>query len=113
MEHKKNIAEITAKSIASSLVNFTTREDHEPSIIDPLTETCNPIYMHDILKRELHRVAREKGPLGVIVLDVDHLRHFHDTYGREAQDMLLHKIGVFIMRRMRAEDIGAGAERDL
>ena len=105
MEHKTNIAEITAKSIASSLVNFTTREEHEQSIIDPLTETYSTIYMHDIFERELHRMARKKGQLGIIVLDVDHLKHFHDTYGREAQDMLLRTIGVFIMRRMRAEDI--------
>ncbi len=104
-EHKKNLAEITARSIALSLVNLKLREDREQSLIDPLTETFNGTYMHHLFERELHRSARTKSSLGIIVLAVDHFREFHDTYGREAQDALLRKIGVFIMRRIRAEDI--------
>ena|GEM_PF-3880868 len=104
-DHKKNLAEITAKSIALSLVNFKLREDNEQSIIDPLTETCNRRYMRDILERELHRLARKKSSLGIIMLDVDHFRQFYDAYGPELKDVLLRKIGVFIRRRIRAEDI--------
>ncbi len=103
--HKKKIAEITANTIAVSMVNFKLREDHEQSIIDPLTETCSRTYMHDIFGRELHRMARKKSSLGIIVLEVDHFKQLQDTYGREAKDVLLRKVGVFIMRRMRAEDI--------
>ncbi len=104
-EHKKYLAEITAKSIALSLVNFKLREDHEQSIIDPLSETYSSIYMHDMFGRELHRMARKKSSMGTIVLEVDHFSQFHDTYGREAKDVLLHKMGIFIRRRIRAEDI--------
>ena len=104
-EHKTKLAEITAKSIALSLVNFKLREDHGQSIIDPLTETCSRRYMLALFERELHRMARKKSPMGIIMLDVDHFRQFYDTYGPEAKDDLLRKIGMFIRRRMRAEDI--------
>jgi diguanylate cyclase (GGDEF)-like protein len=75
------------------------------SIRDPLTGLFNRRFMEESLELELRRATRNQRPLGVIMLDLDHFKHFNDTFGHEAGDTLLRELGTFLQSNIRAEDI--------
>jgi len=72
---------------------------------DSLTGLYNRRYVEQVLEREMLRAARNKRPVGVIMLDLDHFKRFNDTYGHEAGDTLLRALGDYLVTRVRAEDI--------
>jgi diguanylate cyclase (GGDEF)-like protein len=75
------------------------------SVRDPLTGLFNRRYMEETLEREIRRAARANGPVSIIMLDVDHFKHYNDTFGHEAGDIVLREIGALLRMQVRAEDI--------
>jgi diguanylate cyclase (GGDEF)-like protein len=61
--------------------------------------------MEETLERELLRASRNGLPLGIIMMDVDDFKHFNDTYGHLAGDMVLRKLGSLLLGNVRGEDI--------
>ena len=56
---------------------------------DPLTGTDNRRAMGAILERELARARRDKEPMSVAMVDIDHFKNINDTYGHAAGDAAL------------------------
>ncbi len=109
-EHENNynrhIVSTMAKLTALALGNIKQHEALQNyAIYDSLTGLFNRRYMEETLKREISRVARNKEPLGLIMVDIDHFKQFNDAYGHAAGDMLLRSIGDFFRDRIRREDI--------
>jgi len=105
-EAKEQLAITVAGQIALALANLRLHESLKvQSIRDPLTGLFNRRYMEESLERELRRAVRGQHSLGVIMLDLDHFKHFNDTFGHEAGDMLLHTLSKFLQTRLRGEDI--------
>src|SRR3989441_716153 len=103
---QQRLAVTTAGHIALGLANLRLRETlRMQSIRDPLTGLFNRRYMEESLVRELRRAARNQRRLGAIMLDLDKFKVFNDTYGHEAGDALLRKLGGFLRSRTRGEDI--------
>ena len=50
----------------------------ELSVRDSLTGLFNRRYLEETLERELSRASRAKRSLGIIMLDLDNLKHFND-----------------------------------
>lgn len=75
------------------------------SIHDPLTGLYNRRHMEAALDREAHRVLRRQSSLGILMFDIDHFKIFNDTYGHEAGDVVLQKIGTLLKQHSRKEDI--------
>lgn len=97
---------ITTERISLAIANLRLRESlRMQSIRDPLTGLFNRRYMEETLERELHRMARHKRALGLIMLDIDHFKQFNDTYGHLAGDSILQKIGHVLKESTRGEDI--------
>jgi diguanylate cyclase (GGDEF)-like protein len=89
-----------------ALSNLKLREAlREQSIRDPLTGLYNRRYMEEVLKQHISRVTRHLHPLGIIMIDIDHFKHFNDTNGHAAGDALLRELGEFLQRRIRGEDV--------
>jgi diguanylate cyclase (GGDEF)-like protein/PAS domain S-box-containing protein len=59
------------------------------AVRDPLTNLFNRRYLDETLDRELARAARERYPVCVIMMDLDHFKRVNDTYGHEAGDQVL------------------------
>ena len=61
--------------------------------------------MEESLEREARRAKRHNTPIGIIMLDIDHFKHFNDIFGHEAGDIVLKELGTFLRANTRGEDI--------
>ncbi len=105
-ESRQQFALSVAYRSALALANLKLRETlHQQSIRDPLTGLFNRRYMEESLEREMHRVIRGQHPLGVVMIDIDHFKHFNDTFGHEAGDAILRALGSLLRTKIRLEDI--------
>lgn len=103
---RQQLASAVAEHLALALANIKLRETlKNQSIRDPLTGLFNRRYMEESLERELIRCQRKQQPLSIIMLDVDHFKRFNDTFGHEAGDAVLRKLGQFLLRHIRGSDI--------
>ncbi|NJN65340.1 MAG: PAS domain S-box protein [Chloroflexaceae bacterium] len=100
------LATMMAEQVAMALANLRLREQlQDQAIRDALTGLYNRRYLDDTLVRELHRAARHRHSVGVIMLDIDHFKRFNDRYGHDAGDAMLMAVGEFLQTHVRREDI--------
>jgi len=105
-EPKQHLVVAVAEHVALSLSNLKLHETlRSQSIRDPLTGLFNRRFMEESLIREVLRAARNQGPLGVIMIDLDGFKSFNDTFGHDAGDALLREFGFLLRNNIRAEDI--------
>ncbi|MBZ8182124.1 PAS domain S-box protein [Oscillatoria salina] len=103
---KRHLAITFAEHIALALANLKLRETlHNQSIRDPLTGLFNRRYLEESLDREIQRAYRNQQTIGAIMIDIDHFKRFNDTFGHEAGDAVLRKVGDFLKTSIRSADI--------
>ena len=100
-----NIRDITERKQAQDALLKSQALLREQSVRDHLTGLFNRRYMEETLERELLRAARKQLSLGIIMLDVDNLKQFNDTWGHAAGDEILRELGGLLLRQVRGEDI--------
>jgi diguanylate cyclase (GGDEF)-like protein len=72
---------------------------------DPLTGLINRRHMLNWLCDELKRCKRYQRQLCMIMFDVDHFKHFNDTYGHAAGDTVLITLGQLLPQIVREVDL--------
>jgi diguanylate cyclase (GGDEF)-like protein/PAS domain S-box-containing protein len=100
-----NIRDITDRKQAQDALLKSQALLREQSVRDHLTGLFNRRYMEATLERELLRAARKQLSVGIIMLDVDNLKQFNDTWGHAAGDEILRELGNLLLRQVRADDI--------
>lgn len=100
-----NIRDITERKQAQDALLKSQALLREQSVRDHLTGLFNRRYMEETLERELLRAARKQLSLGIIMLDLDNLKQFNDTWGHAAGDEVLGALGSLLLRQVRGEDI--------
>ena len=78
---------------------------HHLSMRDPLTGLFNRRYLDETMEREMERARRVGASVGVIVLDIDHFKRLNDTFGHDAGDHVLARIGELLRHLARGSDI--------
>jgi diguanylate cyclase (GGDEF)-like protein len=76
----------------------------EQTHIDSLTGVFNHGYFLKILKEQADVSKAANTPLSLIMLDVDHFKHYNDTYGHLAGDEILTKLCDAIRRHIKRTD---------
>jgi two-component system cell cycle response regulator len=76
----------------------------EQATKDSLTHLWNRSSILEHLARELSRAVREKGPVGVVMVDLDHFKSVNDTYGHLAGDAVLCEAARRMQNAMRPYD---------
>jgi len=71
---------------------------------DGLTSLWNRKAILEILQRELLRAQRDRQPVGLIMIDVDHFKHINDSRGHAAGDSVLRIIASGIAAVVRPYD---------
>lgn len=100
------LAVMIARHTSLILANLHVRQKlYNQSIRDPLTNLFNRRYMSEMLEREIGKATRHQESIGVMMIDVDYFKDYNDTYGHDAGDEVLRKIGIFLQAFIRAEDI--------
>ncbi len=106
LQRWRQLGDAMAHQVALALNNLVLREQlQQQATRDGLTGLYNRRYLDATLPRELQRVARQQQSIGVIMLDIDHFKHFNDSYGHDAGDALLRAVGAFLRNNTRGEDI--------
>lgn len=75
------------------------------AVRDELTNVLNRRGFLQIANAELIRGRRYNHPIGMILLDMDHLKRINDTYGHAAGDMALVEISKFCIKNTREIDV--------
>lgn len=77
----------------------------EQATHDALTGLYNRRHLDDQLPVELRRTEREKQPLTLAMLDIDHFKQFNDRFGHEAGDLVLKTLSGLLRSRIRPYDM--------
>jgi diguanylate cyclase (GGDEF)-like protein/PAS domain S-box-containing protein len=77
----------------------------EQATRDSLTGLFNRRYLEETLVREFQRAMRENSTVCIIMMDIDGFKSFNDTYGHDAGDLLMRKLGGFLQSEIRSSDI--------
>ncbi len=97
---------VFAENVALSLVNLRLRETlRNQSIRDPLTGLFNRRYLQETLELDFARAIRSDSPLACIMMDVDHFKHFNDSFGHDAGDTVLKQMGQTLAAQIRKGDV--------
>ena len=64
----------------------------ERSVHDALTGVYNRGYFNDQFPRDIRRAQRERAPLALLLVDVDHFKSYNDTFGHPQGDACLKAI---------------------
>lgn len=71
---------------------------------DALTGAWNRYRLENKLNEEIAAAERYDRPLSVLLFDIDHFKHFNDTYGHEAGDQVLQAVARDIQLTLRPTD---------
>lgn len=76
----------------------------EQALKDALTGVWNRRALFDLLERELYRSQRDRVPVTLVMIDMDHFKAINDTYGHQTGDDVLREAAGRILQAMRPYD---------
>ena len=79
----------------------------EQATTDGLTGLKNKRFLGEALDVHVSRAVRQREPLSVILLDVDHFKAFNDTFGHQAGDDVLRAVAATLQGSVREHDVVA------
>lgn len=104
-EEDLEFLQILAKMLAICLRNETL---YRCSIIDDLTGVASRGHFEAQLSQELNRIATYgHRSMGLVMLDVDHFKHFNDNYGHQTGDRVLQELTKVLVHQVRNVDLVA------
>lgn len=74
------------------------------AITDGLTELYNHRHFHERLAKEVERSNRTGLPLSLLMIDVDHFKHYNDLNGHPAGDSVLRRVAQLLSEGRRLND---------
>ena len=100
-------------AVVESLRDITAQKLAEESLQalashDGLTAIPNRRYFDERMEEEWRRALRHQSDLSMLLLDVDHFKHFNDTYGHQSGDECLKRVAATVASCLpRAGDVVA------
>ncbi|MCW8931380.1 MAG: diguanylate cyclase [Gammaproteobacteria bacterium] len=72
---------------------------------DSLTGLMKHANIKEAAKMELMRSKRNKKPVTLVMLDIDHFKQVNDTYGHATGDVVINSLAILLRQRLRQTDI--------
>jgi diguanylate cyclase (GGDEF)-like protein len=82
-------------------LELANRQLQEVSVTDGLTRIKNRRFFEDASHAEYQRAYREKTPLSVLMIDIDHFKRLNDTYGHPFGDLCLQRAAEMITTALK------------
>lgn len=101
-EIAKEVAYLTSRALGRSLV---LEKALAMASSDELTGLINRRGFYQRFEGEIERSRRQKTPLCVALVDVDHFKRFNDTYGHLSGDLVLKALADLFTQNMRKSDV--------
>ncbi len=76
-------------------------------VTDHLTGLYNRRHFTNRCREEIERSLRYQHPLSVLMIDIDHFKHFNDRYGHATGDRVLQAVAGVLRRALRTVDLCA------
>jgi len=95
-------AKLAAVALDNAQMHNTLREE---SIRDPLTGLFNRRFMQEALAQEVMKANRTSRSLAVVMFDLDHFKRLNDTFGHDAGDEALRRLGLLLKTTIRGSDV--------
>jgi diguanylate cyclase (GGDEF)-like protein len=109
--HRAITASISLKFENLKLVEELRRANEvlrQSSARDGLTGLANRTRFEEFMDREWRRALRERTPVSLIMLDIDHFKPYNDNYGHQEGDECLKKVAAVIAETIkRPADLAA------
>jgi len=77
------------------------------AVTDGLTGLYNHRHFHERLSLEVERSARNGLPMSLMMVDVDHFKHYNDHHGHPSGDEVLRQVARLLSEGRRANDVVA------
>lgn len=100
-------------AVGSRILSMETRlrenlaQQSELAARDGLTGLYNRRKFDTHLTEEIRRSRRYNRPLALIMVDIDHFKHYNDTYGHVQGDRLLQELAKVLVHSVRSTDFVA------
>jgi diguanylate cyclase (GGDEF)-like protein len=116
LEHPARLGSRAQQRLVSMLERFTSHAElalrnawlneqlERMAATDGLTGVANRRTFGIILEKELDRATRADGPLGLILLDIDHFKRLNDHHGHQAGDLVLRRVAETLVNVARSYD---------
>jgi diguanylate cyclase (GGDEF)-like protein len=101
-DHEKRLLKMVADLTASALVHVRQlKNSQEMANMDGLTETYNKRYLQSRINDDIHKAESANSALSLMILDIDHFKHYNDTNGHLEGDDVLKRIGAILKSAIR------------
>jgi diguanylate cyclase len=77
------------------------------SLTDPLTSLANRKYFDQTLERMIRDSRRTGEPLSLMMIDIDHFKHFNDVFGHLTGDQVLRLVALSVKQNVKGQDVAA------
>ncbi|MDP8207821.1 MAG: sensor domain-containing diguanylate cyclase [Candidatus Electryonea clarkiae] len=103
--HEIEKVELISKTIARCIeASNAHTKVHRMATIDALTNISNRRYFNEQIKKEFKRARRYGHNLTMVMIDIDHFKHYNDTHGHLVGDRLLRELAQVLKANVREED---------
>ena len=106
-EFDEDDIEILTAIASQAAVTIEKADLYRMAITDELTNLYVRRYFNRRLDAEMRRHDRYRIPLSLLMLDIDHFKHFNDTYGHDAGDRVLQTVSDTLKAKSRTVDVVA------
>jgi diguanylate cyclase (GGDEF)-like protein len=98
---------VLGSSFGFLLANFerTQRQMEQLASHDELTGCYNRATARSMLDHLLDRCRRERTPMALVLLDLDHFKRVNDEHGHLVGDLVLRRFSEAVRMRLRASDV--------
>nr|WP_136251501.1 sensor domain-containing diguanylate cyclase [Ningiella ruwaisensis] len=99
------VYDMTDQAMSKERVEKLNDELEVISRVDDLTGLFNRRYWQERFEREYKLTIRNKKPISVLILDIDHFKQVNDTHGHQAGDQVIKSLAMLIKKATRETDI--------
>jgi diguanylate cyclase (GGDEF)-like protein len=103
-EYKKNELEYMQRMFSIFAITMQNELHYQTSITDPKTGLFTYDYFVKRIQEKIASARRYGTKSAMLMLDIDHFKHFNDTYGHLAGDKVLVELSRTLQQTVREED---------